>query len=93
MTIVSAIPPINTRICPTDAASFQFSYRLKHPISEAVWPDALTVSFKTSQSIFFFFYFADRASQHIYLNINQIEALNFIISLLHASTCSKHVQA
>ena len=36
---------------------------------------------------FFFLYFADRASQHIYLNINQLDALNFIMSLLHASTC------
>ena len=25
----------------------------------------------------FFFYFADRASQYIYLNINQLDALNF----------------
>ena len=34
-----------------------------------------------------FWYFADRASQYIYLNINKLNALNFIMSLLHASTC------
>ena len=33
-----------------------------------------------------FLYFADRASQYIYLNINQLDALNFIMSLFHAST-------
>ena len=41
--------------------------------------------------LFFFLYFADRAPQYIYLNINQLDALNFILSLLHASTCFKHV--
>ena len=42
--------------------------------------------------IFFFLYFADRASQYIYLNINQLDALNFIMSLFHASTCfEQHV--
>ena len=35
-------------------------------------------------------YFADRASQYIYLNINQLDALNFIMSLFHASTCFEH---
>ena len=38
----------------------------------------------------FFLYFADRASQYIYLNINQLDALNFITSLFHASTCFEH---
>ena len=47
---------------------------------------------------FFFTYFADRASQYINLNINQLDALNFIMGLFHASTCfehmcSKHVEA
>ena len=28
---------------------------------------------------YFFLYFADRASQYIYLNINQLDALNFIM--------------
>ena len=37
-----------------------------------------------------FLYFADRASQYIYLNINELDALNFIISLFHASTCFEH---
>ena len=37
-----------------------------------------------------FWYFADRASQYIYLNINQLDALNFIMSLFHASTCFDH---
>ena len=46
----------------------------------------------------FFLYFSDRASQYIYLNINQLDALNFIMSLFHASTyfdhmCSKYVEA
>ena len=27
---------------------------------------------------------------HIYLNINQLDALNFISSLFHASTCFEH---
>ena len=40
---------------------------------------------------FFFIYFADRASQYIYLNINQLEALNFIMSLFHTCTCFEHV--
>jgi len=38
-----------------------------------------------------FWYFADRASQYIYLNINQLDALNFIMSLFHASTCFEHL--
>jgi len=38
-----------------------------------------------------FLYFADRASQYIYLNINQLEALNFIMSLFHACTCFEHM--
>jgi len=37
--------------------------------------------------IFFFLYFADRASPYIYPNINQLDALNCIMSLFHASTC------
>ena len=38
-----------------------------------------------------FLYFADRsASQYIYLNINQLDALNFITSLFQASTCFEH---
>ena len=36
--------------------------------------------------------------EHVYLNINQLDVLNFIMSLFHASTCfehmcSKHVEA
>ena len=38
-------------------------------------------------TIISFLYFADRASQYIYLNINRLDALNFIMSLFHASTC------
>ena len=38
----------------------------------------------------FFLYFADRASQYIYLNIKQLYALNFIMGLFHASTCFEH---
>ena len=40
--------------------------------------------------LLFFIYFADRASQYIYLNMNQLDALNFIMSLFHASTCFEH---
>ena len=36
-------------------------------------------------------YFADRASQYIYLNINQLDALNFIMRLFHASICFEHM--
>jgi len=32
-----------------------------------------------------FWYYADRASQYIYLNINQLDALNFTMRLFHAS--------
>ena len=42
-------------------------------------------------SLFLYIYFADRASQYIYLNINQLDALNFIMSLFHASTCFEHM--
>ena len=46
---------------------------------------------QTIPCIFFFFiYFADRASQYIHLNINQLDTLNFIMSLFHASTCFEH---
>jgi hypothetical protein len=44
-----------------------------------------------SYSFFFMYFFADRASQYIYLNINQLDALNFIMSLFHASTCFEHM--
>jgi len=40
---------------------------------------------------YLFFYFADRASQYIYHNINHLDALNFIMSLFHASTCFEHM--
>ena len=33
----------------------------------------------------------DRAPQYIYLNIKQLDALNFIMSLFHASTCFEHM--
>ena len=41
--------------------------------------------------LFFNINFADRASQYIYLNINQLDAVNFIMSLFHASTCFEHM--
>jgi hypothetical protein len=41
--------------------------------------------------IWIFWYFAGRASQYIYLNIDQLDALNFIMSLFHASTCFEHM--
>ena len=45
----------------------------------------------TSLWDFFFWRFADRASQYIYLNINQLDALNFIMGLFHASTYFEHM--
>ena len=42
-------------------------------------------------SLMIFWYFADRASQYIYLNIKQLDALNFIMSIFHASTCFEHM--
>ena len=47
-------------------------------------------SVKTLQWLVPFFFFSDRSSQYIYLNINQLDALNFIISLFQASTCFEH---
>ena len=43
-----------------------------------------------TERVIVFQYFADRASQYIYLNINQLDALNFIIILFQASTCFEH---
>ena len=34
--------------------------------------------------------FGTATDKKIYLNINQLDALNFIVSLLHASTCFEH---
>ena len=57
-----------------------------------VCPSVCTLYVKnTLYRFFFYFYFADRASQYTCLNINQLDALNFIMSLLHASTCFEHV--
>ena len=33
----------------------------------------------------------DNSLLFIYLNINQLDALNFVISLFHASTCFEHM--
>ena len=44
----------------------------------------------SSLIFFFFIYFPDHTSQYIYLNINQLDALNFM-SLFHASTCFEHM--
>ena len=48
--------------------------------------------------IFFLIFCWPCISIYLFLNINQLDALNFIISLFHASTCfehmcSKHVEA
>ena len=40
----------------------------------------------SASSLYIFWYFADRASQYIYLNINQLDALNFIMSLFRDDT-------
>ena len=47
-------------------------------------------NFLVTKLVYLFRYFADRASQYIYLNINQLDALNFIMSLFHASICFEH---
>ena len=47
--------------------------------------------FSKKKKSYWFWYFADRASQYIYLNINQIDAINFVMSLFHASTCFEHM--
>ena len=57
---------------------------LDHP---AVLPFLISL---TADMISVVWYFADPASQYIYLNINQLDALNFITSLFHASTCFEH---
>jgi len=33
-----------------------------------------------------------KQTETIYLNINQLDALNFIMSLFHASTCFEHMR-
>ena len=43
-----------------------------------------------TRPLFFLIYFADRASQYIYLNINQLDVRNFIMSLFRASICFEH---
>ena len=35
--------------------------------------------------------FSDKFSTNLFININQLNALNFIISLFHASTCFEHM--
>ena len=47
-----------------------------------------TYNYKTLNTSFFIF--SHRASQYIYLNINQLDALNFIMNLFHAPTCFEH---
>ena len=49
-----------------------------------------TTVVNTHTNTHIFLYFADRASQYSYLNINQLDALNFIKSLFHASTYFEH---
>ena len=49
------------------------------------------LGFQKLYIIYFFLYFAYRASQYIYLNINQLDALNFIMSLFYASTRFEHM--
>jgi len=46
---------------------------------------------RTIPNMYIFLYFPDRASQYTYLNINQLDALNFIMSLFQASTCFEHI--
>ena len=62
---------------------------LRCEFSYDLYRHMLVVTIK-SEHTHIFWYFADRASQYIYLNINQLDALNFIMSLFHASTCFEH---
>ena len=65
------------------AHSLLFSgYRGLFPGVEADWASSCELNRSK------FRYFADRASQYIYLNA--LDALNFIMSLFHASTCFEH---
>ena len=81
-------------LTPIDWAHFSIQYNLLNfGLSAFLLPSGFSTN-----TLFKFWYFADRASQYIYLNINQLDALNFIMSLFHASTCyehlfSKHVEA
>ena len=65
--------------------SFETGFHIKLPLDKL---QDLTINRHTK-----FWYFADRASQYIYLNINQLDALNFIMSLFHASTCFEHMRS
>jgi len=49
-------------------------------IIKPVW-SWVFISLARKASDYRFWYFADRASQYIYHNINQLDALNFIMSL------------
>ena len=42
------------------------------------------------QGVMLFLYFDDRASRYICLNINQLDAINFIMNLFHVSMCFVH---
>ena len=57
---------------------------------EAKTTDTTSGTYSWATIYLYFLYFADCASQYIFLNINQLDALNFIMSLLHASTCFEH---
>jgi len=52
--------------------------------------ESLRYMFSGKQYQMLFLFFADHASQYIYLNINKLDALNFIMSIFHASTCFDH---
>ena len=78
---------LNTSICSIHSDSQQ----------KPIYINNCPTRCNTKQSIYYcasllyvFWYFADRASQYIYLNINQLDALNFV-SLFHASTYFEHM--
>ena len=84
---------INIRL-PLHAAQYprklQFSKWFKSVSTPPLCTGNIYVLTKETFCMLFFLYFANRASQYTYLNIKRLHALNFIMSLFHASTCFEH---
>jgi hypothetical protein len=94
--------PLAPDLLPTDTVRFFPEYKFvaySKYVYNHTTPFETIISFRHVESlltryctyiVYKFWYFADRASQYIYLNINQLDALNFIMSLFRASTCFEH---
>ena len=61
------------------------------PMTRNSWNDNLIFTFALLVMHHKIWYFVDRASHYIYLNINQLDPLNFLMSLFNASTCFEHM--